>query len=846
MSNIELAISDGTTTISLLDGIDCIYLNNWRPAVAQAKSGGTYQQSSLADGRRLADRRLDNVLETFDLKVKSEDQDAVARVLQNLRRLLDDAVHYWTTNWHDTPVYLLARAGCETEIRYAVIQNWATPGDENPFAQPFLQPQGAAIVNDWTLTIERGHWCENPPGTDQCVQASGTQEGKTYSIGTFVPTQSADDAYVEASTAGIDTGGNDLYFGLGAGITIFHTGIRFRNVTIPQGATIVQAYLEFEATGNDAGDCSTWILAEDNSAPAVFSTFADFMNRNWTAAGTRPVSWPDWTSGVIYDSEDCSPQVQAVVDRVDWASGNNLVLSVAASWGNSRRQAASWDHATADAPELHVVWETGETTFGRAATCNDEVYVANKHNLAYLTHCWIDDGGVFGGNLIGSGTPYNLLPAVPAVNDAIYFGVNTALTNSGPFCSLVFDLSQITDATFVWEYHNGAAWGTLTTRDNTNVFHTLGVNSVHWEQPSDWDETQAVNGITGYWVRARVTGIGTQPAIQQNRDMYTILWPYVDIDDAQVGGDLPALMEAYVKNHSYADTFTTFNLDAYRIICGLRTLSRGTNFTAYLNIADEQNPAGLTCTAGTDTAFATDDTTPTGRRATYSPVSLNAWYDVITFNFQATLADDFYGSFRVLMRAEQSGGSAGQIAFRLVSFYGSTELVLSGAQYFQSTNPWQVLDFGAIEFPGPPLTSAEVSQSSGFIIQAYSTSATPDAYLYDLILIPVDEWAGDFGARSEESEDSVQLIDYLDVDSLEPRYPVRALVRTESGDYVKTRWASITNGPAILQPNVDQRLWFFSMELRTDSSPELQAPPYHGFSIQLYRNQRYYSYRGDR
>ncbi len=101
------------------------------------------------------------------------------------------------------------------------------------------------------------------------------------------------------------------------------------------------------------------------------------------------------------------------------------------------------------------------------------------------------------------------------------------------------------------------------TIDNTNQdgaltgapFDTTGVNSVHWEHPSDW-VTTAVNGVTGYWVRAVVGLVGFIPTAptQQNRDVYTIVTPFVDTTAANVAGDIQALalMRLHTQSSRYA------------------------------------------------------------------------------------------------------------------------------------------------------------------------------------------------------------------------------------------------------------------------------------------------------
>lgn len=104
-----------------------------------------------------------------------------------------------------------------------------------------------------------------------------------------------------------------------------------------------------------------------------------------------------------------------------------------------------------------------------------------------------------------------LLPAVPASNDAYYFGDDIAFPK--------LRLNQGTNGagtwTIVWEYWNGAAWVALPgVADESNGFRGgTGTKYVSWTLPGDWALT-TVQGLNLYWVRARVssyTSVTTQP-----------------------------------------------------------------------------------------------------------------------------------------------------------------------------------------------------------------------------------------------------------------------------------------------------------------------------------------------
>ena len=126
-----------------------------------------------------------------------------------------------------------------------------------------------------------------------------------------------------------------------------------------------------------------------------------------------------------------------------------------------------------------------------------------------------DDGGVQIDETAAANNPtandMTLLPAVPAVNDAYYFGY------SALWDWLMLNIGTGGDGvwTIVWEYWNGTSWASLPDIvDGTNHFGNAGTNEVTFTRPGDW-ATTTVGGIANlYWIRARVssyTSIVTQP-----------------------------------------------------------------------------------------------------------------------------------------------------------------------------------------------------------------------------------------------------------------------------------------------------------------------------------------------
>lgn len=505
---------------------------------------------------------------------------------------------------------------------------------------------------------------------------------------------------------------------------------------------------------------------------------------------------------------------------------------------------------------IHTLSNPTSTNIGRAATCNKEIYVSNRGNLANLTHIYIDDGGSFT-NIFPASLPVTLFPATPANNDALYFGVNTSNINGGPFGGLVFDLSTPMTGVFTitWQYYNGS-WTTLNT-SNPDVLSTSGVTSIHWQQPSDWTTT-SVNSVTGYWIRALISGIsGTvTPPVQRNRDIYAITTPFVNIDDAQVTGDIPSVARCKIYNVSDLDgpSGSAPDLYANRVLVGLRSYNRGSSFTPYLNIADSQNYNGIFISLGTNTSFVSDSVSPSGRYAQYNPAGVESMATRATITISPSIASEFYGTYHAFLRGQRSAGSSTDITVRLQISSGSGGLSFTTiSRQFQTTTAFEVLDFGQITLPvSGSFKSTDLGDSTSITIQASAASGTPNFNMYDLVLLPVDEWAGSFvdvtNTTMSEIGRSNNVSKYLDIDSVtDQRTDIKSLIRTTDGDFITSEYRPEANGEMILQANADQRLWFFAMQTSaTGSSYSWLAPPEIVHSVQLYATPRYLALRGER
>lgn len=472
-------------------------------------------------------------------------------------------------------------------------------------------------------------------------------------------------------------------------------------------------------------------------------------------------------------------------------------------------------------------------------------FVSNKSNLSNLTHVKVFDasGATYTDILPATSFPVNLFPPTPAAGDILYLGAQSTGFSDldvGPFHSLVFDIdTQAAGLTITWEYWNGSAWtGVNTPQDNTDLFQKAGIQTFHWTPDTNWTTT-SVNGVTGWWIRARVTAVSSPVAPTQiDQDIYTVTTPYIEISQAEIDGDIPALMKLDLTNAAATIGSRTIR----SCMVGLRSVDRGQNFNAFLNCSDLQEPFGVTQQARQGT-YVTVPYTSTGRvLAINSPTTLNTWLDYMEFSLSTTVARDYYGRYRVFVRALQHTGTAGQFKLRVKNvFGGSLDTVTFSKEVATkaTTIPGSVfhlMDMGLLNIAASHIIGgSEIADVNLVTIQGYCTSNTPTLYLCDLVLIPVDEWA------AYVSGSAVTIGEHIEIDSARHfKTTIQGLVKTPN-DQITAIMEIIAGSQAKLQVRRQQRIWVLSGHTLSD---QLVSRVEDVQKVQISKVQRYLSMRG--
>jgi hypothetical protein len=173
---------------------------------------------------------------------------------------------------------------------------------------------------------------------------------------------SSDDAE-EASSGSVDLTSSDLEL-VTDGSKVQTVGMRFPGVTIPPGALVLEAWVQFEVDETSSGATALRIDGEasDDAAPFAKVTRNVSARARTTAfvGGWSPAAWTTvGARGAAQRTPDLRLLVQEIVDRSGWQSGRAIAMIVS---GAGHRAARAYDGLPAGAPLLHVTYQLGGST----------------------------------------------------------------------------------------------------------------------------------------------------------------------------------------------------------------------------------------------------------------------------------------------------------------------------------------------------------------------------------------------------------------------------------------------------------------------------------------------------
>lgn len=809
-----LKITDGTTAINLIG--NGIQLLSWRPQIATWKNGGTYVDSQLADGRQLVDVKTADATDTYNLTISGSTQDEAIGRMQDLLRILEQAVNYWVTDYESRFVWIERRATCESYPVYAIVKNYRLVEDENPFAQPFTGDP--AVKNNLQLILEHGPWLDNPPGVETCVETGNevTISTSTTNYGSNMNFESFAGAAPVVFTSWTNV--------IGVSCSV-------ENAAAPHGGTGAP---ELRVSGTPAPR-SVAIHQNIAISPGTYNFSFWIKTTNGVASQRFDVA-----IGTSYGANDILLEKYDSILFNDWTQKNytftvpESVFMINVSFLSNKLIAGADSYTAIDDASISI---QSTYTKGTPDNCTG-TYVTNGRYPYPINNIFVYDASAanYSANILAGGFPAALFPNPAGVGDILYIGAT-----GGPFASVLFDvLTANTALTLVWEYWNGAAWvGALNTDDRTSNFTITGLNSVGFQPPSAW-ATVAVNGVTAYWTRVRVTVVGAGNVPTVNDGPFAIQDPWIEIDETRLDGDIQAILQQKLYNLTGVPSVPYYT---NRIIAGSRFVDRGTSFISHINLTNAGVPAvgnessiNISIDVTRITGGVTDAQAPAGTRMLFTSAIESLTSRVVVV---PVTANDYQGSFRVFLRCQQTNGSINQVFTQLRMTIGSDTIYTSNPVYVGALNTYTLLDFGKITVAPRNLAPGEAFGDLRFNLYFGSTANGTLVRLYDLILIPVDEWAGDFSNAGGATNTY-----YAKLDSIEqPKVTLRAgLFSVASNAYWGT-YQVIANGAFQVEPRRKMRFYYLTENFPTASTRN--SYPAMSHETLTFGQDRYLGMRGD-
>jgi hypothetical protein len=135
-------------------------------------------------------------------------------------------------------------------------------------------------------------------------------------------------------------------------------GIRFTGITIPQGATISYASIQFQVDESSSAATSLTLQGEAVDNSVTFSTANGNISSRSRTSAAIPWTPPAWNTvgeaGADQRTPNIASAIQEIVNRGGWLSGNALAIIVT---GSGSRVAESFNGSSAAAALLHIEYQ---------------------------------------------------------------------------------------------------------------------------------------------------------------------------------------------------------------------------------------------------------------------------------------------------------------------------------------------------------------------------------------------------------------------------------------------------------------------------------------------------------
>ncbi len=198
---------------------------------------------------------------------------------------------------------------------------------------------------------------------------------------TFIPVaNSTSDGYWDSY--GAFYGGQGIFLGK-SGPYSMHSYVLFAQ-TIPKNSIIISAHASIPASASESSTTVNTTVYFNNVGSPVLPTSAAEGEALAKTSGTAWDNLSGWTGGTRYETSDITSDLQTIISRADYVTGNNILLLIKdnGSTASAHRHGVGY-HPNSGQTELHVVYEPSITV---NVPLDDTAFTAQTPSLTQTAH----------------------------------------------------------------------------------------------------------------------------------------------------------------------------------------------------------------------------------------------------------------------------------------------------------------------------------------------------------------------------------------------------------------------------------------------------------------------------
>lgn len=308
------------------------------------------------------------------------------------------------------------------------------------------------------------------------------------------------------------------------------TGLRFQTVSIPQGATITSARIDFVPAGSDDRAVTFDVAAQNAGDASAFSSTEDFTSRTKTAAVSwSPPAWRTQNPPVYVQGPDVRAQVQTVVNNSAWCGNNSMAFFVTPTSGSGSRVAKSFDDGSSLQPILKVTYTGGEngclnpivdiSLLDPKDDGRQYRYSSSSPNRVSITESTLpfeSDSRYIGNNYLGA--RFQRVPVRPGaqVMDASLIVTPNSASGTTATTTVRFELSSNTSAFTAGNNNNDLGSRSKSTGSTCTFTSTGAGNPVSCNAANLRTELQSVFATANSWADGNSLSLFLQPTAASN------------------------------------------------------------------------------------------------------------------------------------------------------------------------------------------------------------------------------------------------------------------------------------------------------------------------------------------